>query len=83
VSKSKNPIEIVPAIIIDDPLLTSVQVCEYLIISPRTLKRLTKKKALSFIRLSGGAFHFRKSDVEAVSDHPKPANEGHLKTGQR
>jgi len=65
VSKKKIAVEMVPAASIDDPLFTSEGVCEYLIISPRTLKRLTKKKSLSFIRLSSGAFRFRKSQVEA------------------
>jgi len=51
--------------LIDDPLLTSADVCAYLAIAPRTLKRYTAKKILSFIRLSGGAFRFRKSEIDA------------------
>jgi excisionase family DNA binding protein len=61
----KIPIEMVPAASVDDPLFTSEQLCSYLEISTRTLKRLTAKKALNFIRLSAGAYRFRKSAVEA------------------
>ncbi len=51
--------------LIDDPLLTSEEVCAYLIISRRTLKRYTAKKFFSFIRQSSGAFRFRKSEIDA------------------
>jgi excisionase family DNA binding protein len=55
----------VPAASIDDPLFTSAQVREYLSISARTLKRRCAENALRYIRLSGGAYRFRKSEVEA------------------
>ena len=51
--------------LIDDPLLTSADVCAYLAIAPRTLKRYTAKKFFSFIQQSSGAYRFRKSAIDA------------------
>jgi excisionase family DNA binding protein len=42
----------------DEKLLTTREVCDYLKISSRTLRRYTREKSLPYIKLSNGLVRF-------------------------
>ncbi len=48
---------------LDDKLLTTREVCDYLRISNRTLRRYTRHRTLPYIKLSNGLVRFSLSSI--------------------
>ena len=50
----------------DEPLLDTREVAALLGVHPMTIKRYVNAGALEVLQLPGGAFRFRRSDVEVM-----------------
>lgn len=48
---------------LDDKLLTTKEVCDYLRITTRTLRRYTRQRTLPYIKLSNGLVRFSLTSI--------------------
>ena len=48
---------------LDEKLLTTKEVCDYLRITTRTLRRYTRQRTLPYIKLSSGLLRFSLSSI--------------------
>jgi excisionase family DNA binding protein len=56
--------QIAPKETLPDGLRTTEQAAEFLSISTETLRRLCRKKAISFIKVTNSEYRFRKGDLD-------------------